>query len=189
MAGEPMNCALYSFDGEAHIWPLCDGASRQPIPVIKPENDYITRGSLLALAFFQTCVDLTQQNALLDVIFHRVAGDSLVKHMFQGFRFMPAPSLLAAVTAEVVMNDIRCYNLEKAEEGVLVVALKLSQGLVVVGAELEIGVLNEVVDEGWVHHPGPATDGFGDNACDQRLRTEDEFCPQRFPSDSETGQD
>jgi len=79
---------------------------------------------------------------------------------------MPAASLLAAVAAEMVINDIGSHDLEKTEKGVLVVAFKFAQGFVVVGAELEVGVLDQIVDQEPVHRAGPAADAFANYSGD-----------------------
>src|ERR1700738_3654868 len=56
---------------------------------------------------------------------------------------------------------------------------EVPQWLVIIGAKFEIGVLNQIVDQGRIWTP-PATDTPVDYTCNQRLKPAYKFSPASF---------
>ena len=139
--------AFHSLGGQLHAGNRCDFTSRKPLAVAQPENSYL---SLLVFACrnqSQDLVDLLQLNPLAHSVKTVWAYRSRIdlKGLDYRFRLVRAP-LHGQGRLVMIVDDIGRDHFQKSVNGIFVPRVEGSQQSVVVFAEFQVGVLDQIVD-------------------------------------------
>ena len=104
---------------------------------------------------------------------------------FQVVFALAASPFLAQRLAVMVLHNVRSDDFNEAKDGIFIVALNLTQRPKVVAAQLEVGLLDKIVDQGSIGL-SPAAKGFNDHAGNHGLEGAHEFVPKRFAPPGQT---
>ena len=176
-AREPQKNAFHSLGGQLYVRQRGDGARAQAITIVQPEDDAIAFEVWARGADGEGIVDLPEKYAAV----HgggRTRGGS---HREQGGRIRdslshPGATLFGESGLEMIVGNVAGNDFQEAEDRVWMARLERSEEPAVVVAELEIGILNEVI-ESLTGLLAEAVRGAKDGRGNDRLKTADEFPP------------
>src|SRR6267142_2006565 len=170
-----MENTLHTFRAYADTGQRRDFPGVETLTVIKPEHSQIPLTcNISAQTFFDLPGKYPRFRVLPVKSPHETGGDVLVQRGEH-----PHPSLFAQLTAKVIVDHVGGNDLEQAVDAVLMRLIQASEGLVVIGTKLQIGGLDQIVDQRLVR-PGTAAHGFGHYPGNHRLKSGYELTPARL---------
>jgi hypothetical protein len=128
---------------------------------------------------FKTFADFLEQDFPFDSLRRCASVGASPANLFQLFFFLAIAALLAIGATKIVVDNVGGDDFKKSIQSILVLAYELAQVFEIIGAELEIGILDKVIDDGWAS-VSPVAHGLDDDAGDHRLGAVDEFGPERL---------
>jgi hypothetical protein len=168
--GQTGEDAFDTFWGEADAGEIGDGARGKAGAVVEPEDAAVALLIGAGEALVQVAGDLLDEYGALDVLWASggVVGGWGDKVFFDLFEVAGA-ALLGVGGFEMIADEVGGEDLDVAGEGVGVLLLEGAEDAEVVGTELEVGLLDEVVyglPGGVAESGGGAEDDGGDEAVE-----------------------
>lgn len=175
--GQTDEDAFDPLGGEADAGEVGDGAGGQASAIVEPEDAAVTFVIGAGEAQVQVAGDFLDEYGALDGL--RASGGVIGgrgdKVFLDLFELAGAP-LLGVGGFEVIADHVRGEDFDVAGEGVGVLLLEGAEDAEVVGAELEVGFLEEVV-YGLFGGIAESAGGAQDDGGDEAMEAADELFP------------
>jgi len=177
----PPKGRFHAFGIQTDPWDGGDRLGSHPIPVVKPKDSPISHQNFADVKLADNFVNLAERNDVVHRKATSTSGSRLVRRRLFGECFgLAGISFPGQLGLEVVEHYAGCNNFEKSKDRVLMPGMELPQLAAFIRAQLEIGFLDEVVEQ-MRRSLGPrATRGSRHNLGDQRLKSANEFRPSGF---------
>jgi hypothetical protein len=175
--GQAGEDAFDTFGGEVDTGEICDGACGEAGAIVEPEDAPVALVIGSGEGLVQVAGDFLDQYGALDGLWasRRVIGGRGDKVFSDLFELAGAP-LLGVGGFEMIAHYVRGEYFDVAGEGLGVLLLETTEDAEVVGTELEVGFLEEVV-YGLFGGVAESAGGAQDDGGDEAVEAADELLP------------
>ena len=177
----PTKCGFHALGVQFDPGDGCDRLGGHSIPVMEPKDGSISHKNLAAIKLAYRVVNLPQSNP----VFYRQAAPVAVRWTIRrsvlgdGFGVIGV-AFLSAFGFEVIEPYAGRDHFEKSVDGFALPELELPQQAAVVGAQFQIGFLDEIVHQMLRGVRSVPTRGSPHYLGDERLKSANEFRPCGF---------